>query len=177
MADSVRRRRSECRSNLFRHQATHFESGSEGTIHMTIEEQIAELNDQVRCRLGTSPIHGIGVFAMRSVAKGDKLFTAWDPYGAYFYHIPLNRFDELRPEIRALILDRWAMPDGGRPFRSPNADANLMSFMNHSDQPNCEYGIALRDIEAGEEITEHYLELGAPLHPMQMQHYSFLKEI
>lgn len=41
---------------------------------MTQQEQINELNITVKCKLGLSFIHGIGVFAMRDIQKGQKCY-------------------------------------------------------------------------------------------------------
>lgn len=135
---------------------------------MTIDEQIAHLNETVKCTLKPSPIHGIGVFALRDIGKGEKL-NCNRRIEPEWYEIPSERFGELRPEIAALILDRWPQPQS---FLSPNDDANLMSFMNHNSQPNSQFGIATKDIKAGEEITEDY-DTGN-LSYIQKQHYAFL---
>ena len=66
------------------------------------------------------------------------------------------------------------MPQGGRAFVSPNDEANLQAFLNHSNNPNCRINIALRDIEKGEEITEDYRDLGIEFDKMQKVYYSFL---
>ena len=39
---------------------------------MDIDQQIAELNEEIRCHLKPSSIHGIGVFALRDIKKGEK---------------------------------------------------------------------------------------------------------
>lgn len=142
---------------------------------MTIEQQIQKLNDEVRCCLRPSPIHGIGVFALRDIKRGENLFV----YRNFrelpmMYEIPLERFNELRPEIASLILDRWGQPVGGAVFQSPNEDANMMSFMNHSYKPNSTFGTAIRDIVIGEEVTEDYRNLGGELSDLSKKHYSFL---
>ena len=152
---------------------------------MTIDEQILKLNSSVWCKLASSPIHGIGVFAIRDILRGTKMWEwmrSWyDPRGSQlwewsgmWYNVPLERFGEIHPAIRDLILDRHPMPQGGRSFVSPNDEANLQSFLNHSSSPNCRINIALRDIQKGEEITEDYRDLGIEFDKIQKVHYSFL---
>lgn len=134
---------------------------------MTPNQQIQYLNKTVKCTLRPSPIHGIGVFALRDIKKGENL----EVYGELVdeYDIPEELFHKLRPEVRNLILDRWPQP---QPFMHPNAEVRLISFMNHSERPNSSFGKAVRDIKAGEEITEDY-DTGN-LSNLQKQHYYFL---
>ena len=72
---------------------------------MDVDHLIAELNDECVCVLAPSKIHGIGVFALRDVKKGDKLHCIFDP--RQIYEIPYDRFNEIRPEIREIILGRY----------------------------------------------------------------------
>ena len=39
-----------------------------------IKDQIDFLNKTVKCKLGISKIHNIGVFAIRNIEKGEKLY-------------------------------------------------------------------------------------------------------
>ena len=116
-----------------------------------------ELNDTVWCTLGVSKIHGIGVIALRNIPKGTTLHCKGDNN---LYEIPYTEFHKIKPEIRDLILQRHPMVRKGHPFLSPNGDARMISFMNHSDEPNySKYtDTALKDIRKGEEITEDYGE-------------------
>lgn len=138
---------------------------------MTIDEQIAHLNKTVTCTLGRSLIDGIGVFALRDIKKGEHLHCDGADVRRW-YSIPQVRLQEIDQHVLNLILDRWPQIIGGRMFMSPNCDARLMSFMNHSDSPNSQEGIAIRDISAGEEVTEDYNT--GNLSELQKQHYSFL---
>ena len=42
---------------------------------MNHNEQLYHLNCEVKCRLGQSKIHGVGVFALEDIKKGENLFT------------------------------------------------------------------------------------------------------
>lgn len=113
-----------------------------------------ELNKQVKCKLAPSKIHGVGVFAIRDIRKGEKMYCKGSPNAKKYQ----GDISVLRPEIRELILQRWTTADKDFPFLSPNDDARLISFMNHSDTPNYDKynDIALKEIKRGEEITEKY---------------------
>ena len=134
---------------------------------MTIDEQIVQLNEEVRCTIQSSKMHGVGVFALRDIKKGERLhcqrFTEIPavPFLNWLF-IPHNRFNEIRSEIRSLIEERWPRVMFDRPFLSPNDDVRLLSFMNHADIPNHDpfTDCASRDIQTGEEITEDYRILG-----------------
>ena len=124
---------------------------------MTIEEQIIELNNEVRCHIRPSNIAGIGVFALRDIKRGEKCFCFPNQFRKW-YAVPYDRLTELRPEIKEIVLARWPAIINGSKFQSPNDDVWLLSFMNHSSIPN--YSVdtdsALRDIMVGEELFEDY---------------------
>ena len=120
---------------------------------MTIEKQVRELNNEIRCTLKPSKIHGIGVFTLRDIKKGEKLYSSPDEYK--MYEIPFKKLTLIRPEICKIIVERWPLVIKGYPFESPN-NVRLTSFMNHSDTPNSKDDFALMNIEEGEEVTEDY---------------------
>lgn len=123
---------------------------------MTQEEQIQELKAQVKCRLAPSPIHGVGVFAIRDIEKGETLHCALEE--PKWYTVTYANLRKLPAEIRQLVLDRWSHVVNGEPFLSPNHDAIMVTFMNHSTEPNYEplTDSATRDIPKGTEILEDY---------------------
>lgn len=118
------------------------------------EAQKEHLNNTVKCTLAPSAVHGIGVFAIRDIRKGERLYCVPEKPVRY----QLKSLDGLREEIRELIIQRWPRAVHQEPFLSPNNDARLVSFMNHSDEPNYDpkTDLALRDIAQGEEILEDY---------------------
>ena len=123
------------------------------------EDQIIRLNSMVKCKLAPSKIHGVGVFAITGIPKGQML---WANVFPQFYSLPYSHFSKLFPEVKQLLLERWpgiaggvTMLDGTR-FAYP--DTLLQGYMNHSDDPNYDafLDIARRDIKKGEELTEDY---------------------
>ena len=123
--------------------------------NLSQKDQITELNSEVKCVLRPSPIHGIGVFALRNIPKGQRCYITPNVIPR-FYNIPYASLNGLLPEIKEIILQRWPSIINGSKFISP--DARLLSFMNHSENPNYDpkNDTALKDIENGEEITENY---------------------
>jgi len=124
---------------------------------LTREEQIIELNNTVRCKLFASKIHGVGVVALRNIQKGERCYIRPN-FNPKFYNISFSNLNKLLPEIKELVLDRWASVVNGSIFQSPNDDAHLLMFVNHSIDPNYDVvsDTALKDIKEGEEILENY---------------------
>ena len=145
------------------------QSGKEETIRetgaaMTADEQVMELMRTVKCRLGPSRVHGVGVIALRDIRKGEQLYCANRSkpvrYTVAFTELE-RRLKDTHPEILQLILDRWPRTVNGAAFISPNYDARLTCFMNHSDVPNYDPAtdLALADIRKGEEVFEDYRQI------------------
>lgn len=121
--------------------------------------------------MGISKIHGIGVFALRNIYKGERCYCTPNIIPK-FYNIPFGSLNKLFPEVKELVLARWASIVNGSVFQSPNDDAKLLMFVNHSYQPNYDVvsDTALYDIVEGEEITEDYCAM-----ENAEKVYSFLK--
>lgn len=117
------------------------------------EKQIRELNTYVKTYIAPSPIHGVGVFALRDIPKGQKLYTDIMPR---LYNLPAKEFKNLFPEVKKYLMGRWPQVVNGSAFGFP--DTRIQAFMNHSYEPNydAQTDEALRDIKANEEVTEDY---------------------
>lgn len=128
---------------------------------LNAESQCLELLQTVRCKLAPSSVHGIGVFTIRDIKKGEELYCSlkvpprW--YNISFANLK-KYFNQTRPEILRLILDRWPIVVNGASFLSPNYDSRLVSFINHSNEPNYNpiTDTAIKDIPAGQEVFEDY---------------------
>jgi len=133
------------------------------------------LNATVWATLKRSDIHGIGVIAIRPIPAGTRITdnTVNRPTDFHMFVLSQGEFLLLNPEIQTLILDRTLFEEGRKmKFISPNDDAVLRSFMNHSDTPNTDGEFALRDIQQGEELTESF-RIENP-HRLTVEHMSFL---
>lgn len=114
--------------------------------------------------LTLSSIHGIGTFALEPIKKGNIIWQ----FNALVDRVYTEKeYNQIPPSFRKFI-DKygWKIPGSITLYLLPGDNDR---FINHSDNPNvgtldigkscfdgC--GIALRDIEAGEELTENYRE-------------------
>ena len=103
-----------------------------------------------------SPVHGLGVFALRKVRKGERII---EYAGKRISHAEADRLypDDGSPHTMLFILDTKTVIDANR-------DGNSARFINHCCEPNCTatfekkhiYIDALRDIRKGEELNYDY---------------------
>ena len=105
-----------------------------------------------------SPLHGMGVFALRRIRKGTRVI---EYLGERVSHAEADRrYEDKDPSDNhtfLFIVDARTVIDAG-------VDGNEARFVNHGCAPNCEsvienrrvYIEALRTIEPGEELTYDY---------------------
>ena len=112
----------------------------------------------VYARLGSSQIHGIGVFAVRAIKKGIDIFPDIDDKIIW---IDASIIRRLRGEVRGLYED-YCVKIGGK-YGAPDSfnKINASWYLNHSSNPNAVVNhkyrvIAKRGIKKGEEITLDY---------------------
>lgn len=120
----------------------------------TQENQIAMLNTMVAVKLAPSPIHGIGVFAIRDIEQGERIYANLLPEK---WHLKYEHFNKLRPTVAEELLSRFPLIATGSAFLWP--DVHFEAYMNHSETPNYHDGRALEFIGQGEEITENYRKI------------------
>ena len=120
------------------------------------EQQVQELNTYVKTKIAPSKIHGVGVFALRDIPKGQKLYA---DMATKLYTLPYSSFGKLFPEVKELLLERFPLIVNGSRFLYP--DTRIVAFMNHQENPNynAKSDLVLKDIKEGEEITEDYRKI------------------
>ncbi|HSD56499.1 MAG TPA: SET domain-containing protein [Candidatus Saccharimonadales bacterium] len=114
----------------------------------------------IKYQLKTSELHGIGLFADQAVRKGDIVYTASPLLDL---NITQEQFDSLDQKEKGEIL-WWGFFD--EPSQMWHVDFDVSKFINHSYIPSLTQDsnhddaclLATRDIEAGEELTQNYLE-------------------
>ena len=133
-----------------------------GNIETVMEHLIYNIKTELR----PSKVHGIGVFAIRDIKKGEEVFPIWNK-ATGIYVVPNTMMRMLPSEVLNLLDMYFINEECGykviRLFEGMNFLFHGLSFCN-SAYPNEETqnisskGIALRDIEKDEEILEWYTE-------------------
>jgi uncharacterized protein len=118
----------------------------------------ADLTTSDLIEVRRSGVHGLGVFAAKSIAKGTRII---EYVGERVSHDEADRRYEGKDANDShtflFIVDSKTVIDAG-------TDGNDARFFNHSCDPNCESTVekkrvfieAIRDIEAGTELTYDY---------------------
>lgn len=114
----------------------------------------------VRTYLEKSAIHGFGIYAKESIAKGTCVWQFHDKLDVKFTP---EEFESLPESVKEEV--EWHMyePDKGGAYYY---EATMGKYMNHSREPSVDftdvgYGHATRDIAAGEELTCDYRQFMA----------------
>ena len=131
-------------------------------MHKTKKFLLDHLKNDVYCRLGVSPIAGVGVFAIRAIAKGVNPLKTW---------LPTEEVDIKKEELKKLPaavrkqVEMFCFYDNKKvsiPVIGMNS-MNMAIYLNHSKTPNLKFRkngklIALRAIHKDEELTIDYDE-------------------
>ena len=131
------------------------------------EKLLAQLQHDTFIMLKPSPVHGIGVFAIRPIPKGCR--TMFSSGIGEWITVPATEVDAL-PEHARKLVETYCLYDEHHYF-IPDYGFKLMDlalYLNHSDTPNVasvndgEYFEALRNIAVGEELLVDYGTLVDP---------------
>jgi len=122
---------------------------------------LRQLRDQTYISLKSSPVHGIGVFAIQKIPKGCREMFSKGP--GEWIKIPIAEVETLPDHSRSLIEtyclfdeENYFVPGSGFKIIDP------VIYLNHSSKPNIisindgEEFEALVDIAAGEELLVNY---------------------
>ena len=127
----------------------------------TTEKRLLEhLDKEVYCKLGVSPVHGIGVFAVRPIPKGVH------PLKSYLNHKEVDISKKLLKNLPKGVrqqIDIFCYYDKKK-VSIPTIGLNsfdLAVYLNHSKNPNLRFKkagvlISLRPIAEGEELFIDY---------------------
>lgn len=133
-------------------------------LRLTPDRVNEHLRHCVYARIQRSPIHGIGIFAIRDIPQGIDPFSEKD-LDLQFIKIPADQIEDdpgIPEGVKRYVRDVSSNVDGIRNFPANGFNSISAAFlMNHSDNANVghdEYGhsITLRDIKEGEELTLNY---------------------
>lgn len=106
--------------------------------------------------LKPSPIAGIGLFAQSPISRGEKVWEFKDGFDLLF--VP-SQIEELSSEAQRQFHNYAFLDTHHSKHMLCGDDAR---FFNHSPNPNCDDSqpdvtTAIKNIEAGEELTVDYL--------------------
>ena len=120
-----------------------------------------QLQHQTYIRLSSSPVHGIGVFAIQKIPKGCR--NIFSKYSGEWIKLPIKEVEKLPEHSRSLIEtyclfdeENYFVPESGFKTIDP------VIYLNHSAQPNIisindgEEFEALVDIYPGQELLVNY---------------------
>jgi hypothetical protein len=131
-----------------------------------VDEVIYHLANNIKTKIAVSKIDGVGVIAIRNIKKGEDVFPVWN-YESGLYVIPNERLSEIPNEVLDLLHKYFINEECGykifRLFRGINFLYHGTSYCNSAYKTKytrniSDDGIALRDINEGEEILESYSE-------------------
>ncbi len=122
---------------------------------------IQQLQERTYVKLQASPLHGIGVFAIRDIPKGTRYI--FSPPHNRFTHLSYAEVDALPEHSRALIENFCLYDETGYFVPDEGFDTmDIALYLNHSETPNIrsiddgDYFEALVDIPAGTELLIDY---------------------
>ena len=126
----------------------------------TKKKIIQHLEQEVFCKLGISPIHGIGAFAIRAIPKGINPLKSY--IGNREIDVPKKEIKNLPKGVRNQI-DMFCFYDRKKvsiPVNGLNS-FDLAVYLNHSKQPNLRFKKngelqSLKSIAEGEELFIDY---------------------
>jgi SET domain-containing protein len=125
-----------------------------------VEELLAELG-KVYLRLLPSPVHGIGVFAVRDIPKGCRDMFSKD--NGEWIKVPVAEVEKLPDHTKELVYNYCTYDSDHYYIEKYGLKRfDISCFLNHSEEPNIkvindgEFFEASRDIKAGEEIFINY---------------------
>lgn len=114
------------------------------------------------CRLKSSKISGVGVFAIKDIPKGQKLFPG--QIDEQWYKFKVEELQNLNKEVLRMIDDFFVIEKDGS-VKIPKSGLNGMDmsfYVNNSKNPNTKTidngftFVSLKKIRKGEEITTAY---------------------
>jgi SET domain-containing protein len=127
---------------------------------MNVKDLLADLRETY-IMLKPSPVHGIGVFAIRDIPKGCRTMFSKD--SGEWIKLPIAEVEKLPEASKDLVEtyclydeEHYYVPDYG--FKK----MDLVNYLNHSAQPNVrsvndgEFFEAITDIPAGQELLVNY---------------------
>lgn len=136
------------------------------------EDVLKHLKEDVYVRVGPSKIHGVGLIAVRDIPKGtDPFKNLYDPPTYAFSEEDLK---DVPPGVRSMVKDYFGREEGLHYIPATGTNPlDVLHFINHSSEPNVHtinegsVFVAVRDIQAGEELFADYRTYDEGFHDMK----------
>jgi SET domain-containing protein len=128
---------------------------------MTKEALLKDLQQDTYVMIKPSPLHGIGVFAIRDISKGTR--NIFSQGVGDWIKLTIAEVEALPKHSRDLVENHCLFDEGY--YYVPDYGfklVDLVIYLNHSDTPNVisinegEFFEAIRDIKTGEELLVDY---------------------
>jgi SET domain-containing protein len=128
---------------------------------MNSRHLIAEAHNDVYCKLAPSPIHGVGVFALKDIPPNTIVFRL----DIEWVKIPISFLNRVNSEIAALYKQFLRQDIESETIYVPQtgfSSIGINFYLNHSTTPNCKYDIESNfiiskdQIYSGQELTYDY---------------------
>jgi hypothetical protein len=120
---------------------------------------IEYLKKHVMTRLRPSDVHGIGVFAIRDIKKGEKVFERW-PGKTGDYTLTQEEYEGLSDELKDYLFDMFGIKNYVKLFHdchfvmiTPQFFINTKQEKGTVEYANCR---AIADIPKGDELFSNY---------------------
>ncbi len=131
---------------------------------MAQRKLLQQLQHQTYVMLQSSPVHGIGVFAIQPIPKGCRDIFSKEP--GEWIKLPIAEVEGLPGHARSLV-ETYCLFDEENYFVPASGFKTIdpVIYLNHSSQPNIlsindgEEFEALVDIEPGQELLVNYCSL------------------
>ena len=119
------------------------------------EKMILKRLDRVYCKLKPSPVHGIGIFSIKTIPSGINPFK--DSYMAQEAIVLPKK--KIKEEYKTLLNDYHPSRDNNQVVSNWPNQIIWTNYLNYSEEPNIELmtngeWLTLRIIEKGEELLE-----------------------
>jgi SET domain-containing protein len=127
---------------------------------------IAEAYNDVYCKLAPSPIHGVGVFAIKDIPPNTIVFraeTEWVEVSTKF----LNRINRKVADLYESLLYKDEEKEVIYIPSTGFSNIDISFYLNHSTNPNCRYDleydfiVSKNTISVDEELTFDYRVFGS----------------
>jgi len=124
-------------------------------------DAINYLKDNYILRLKPSPIHGVGVFAVKDIPKGTQLFKDFETDELIYLILTDEEFDTFSEEQREMFNSYYFKYEGKRRIVvHPNELKMMGRYLNFAEENfNCTLidnkDVTTKDIKRGEEIIRN----------------------